>query len=1202
MISIAISDFDFSTDFASEDSTHSDNMERRRKETLDWEPWFEFLDDGKHTVKCVFCGSCMIYKKERAFNHYGYNAKGSKGICTKAPPLVKRLFANCGYIIPKRLTAAELWGASSAPAAIARTPGSSQSTQNNGLEDNNRVFSLGSQGPEESLEEPSRGASCTLRSRSSRQQELNEAYHLLKRKELDGKWSSFFYEANVAFNIVRHPAFVEAVRATARAGFHYEPPSYNAIRTSLLETKKKAVEADVQKQTQYSIHTYGASLCTDGWDNIGRRPLMNIMVCCPAGDVFLGSIDTTGNKKTKTYIAGELKTYIEKVGPKLVTQVCTDNASNMLGAMDDVVRSYPWIYKQGCAAHALDLLLEDWAKIPTFKDLITKAKRVCLFIRNHHTTMALFREYSKDKMLLVPAETRFACNFLMICRMLEVREALRNVVVHEQFMEYVGTLFNRQNGRRIHALAGAVRTTVLNNDFWHRCQNYTHMVDDVLKALRLFDGRQPAMAQAWLTMNNLKKHIFKLRNPPFSLPSRIATRIETTFTKRWEMMITDLHYAGALLNPYLRNVRELEDNHEAKRALNRVFRKLGPALGLRWNDLHAEMEEFNERTGPYSPEETPDIREANLLPHQWWHRVGGASLPKLAQRVLSLACSASSCERNWSMYSFVHNKSRNRLGVKKAEELVYIYSNSKLLRAREGADAARWYVDNLHANDVMSEESDPDRSDGSTSDDSGYDNDGGDGGRREEGEWSDREETHDPATARSRDEDHLWSDREDDVEEEPLEARFEGDVRSDMDHRGDQVPHDRTNMAVFDWEEFDEENRTENVRVYSPVTGNDYDDRRYESSEHYDDVRDDDDDDDNDENNNNIGVNIGGTDDDCSDGDDENNASSVPVEVGIEEVMSASPKVSETVGGNVQAWLGAPNQSNNITIPMLNPVDGYDDNTTTVLGIEENRGSTVPIVPEEVVNSGGGSPNTFIGNGNCSITSLTPSLGARLVSVRNAGIGPAMRPPMPKRMRNISPSNDTQLLHTSEPLSLSQQGPSSAVRSHAMPSTMLHGGQPSNNEVEKRGSKRPNSGILPFLDTHILEDNLSTPIEVIRRGPQVGSDADDPNAKRRKRFVKTKIGRRYTIELRNENSEVEGLVRTAYGNEDGILGDGDDEKGEDTDGGSDNSGDERVEAPEDPDVRVRQVDVPHDTSGSRLRRSDRLRKDTDDVSSDENIV
>ena len=70
------------------------------------------------------------------------------------------------------------------------------------------------------------------------------------------------------------------------------------------------------------------------------------------------------------------------------------------------------------------------------------------------------------------------------------------------------------------------------------------MVEDVLKALQVFDGPEAAMEKAWLTMNNLKKHIFNLWNPPFNLPAHIATTLEENFTKRWDMMVTDLHYVG----------------------------------------------------------------------------------------------------------------------------------------------------------------------------------------------------------------------------------------------------------------------------------------------------------------------------------------------------------------------------------------------------------------------------------------------------------------------------------------------------------------------------------------------------------------------------------------------------------------------------------------------------------------------------------
>ena len=90
----------------------------------------------------------------------------------------------------------------------------------------------------------------------------------------------------------------------------------------------------IEEKTKHCISLYGATICSDGWDNVVHRPLMNVMLVCPVGDIFVGSIDTTGNKKDKGYIAEKLKEYIEAVGPHNVVQICSDNASAMLGAMD----------------------------------------------------------------------------------------------------------------------------------------------------------------------------------------------------------------------------------------------------------------------------------------------------------------------------------------------------------------------------------------------------------------------------------------------------------------------------------------------------------------------------------------------------------------------------------------------------------------------------------------------------------------------------------------------------------------------------------------------------------------------------------------------------------------------------------------------------------------------------------------------------
>lgn len=45
--------------------------------------------------------------------------------------------------------------------------------------------------------------------------------------------------------------------------------------------------------------------------------------------------------------------------------------------------------------------------------------------------------------------------------------------------------------------------------------------------------------------------------------------------------------------------------------------------------------------------------------------------------------SSSACERNWSEYAFIHSVKRNRLGTQKAQDLVFVHSNLRLLSRQQ---------------------------------------------------------------------------------------------------------------------------------------------------------------------------------------------------------------------------------------------------------------------------------------------------------------------------------------------------------------------------------------------------------------------------------------------------------------------------------------------------------------------------------------
>lgn len=65
---------------------------------------------------------------------------------------------------------------------------------------------------------------------------------------------------------------------------------------------------------------------------------------------------------------------------------------------------------------------------------------------------------------------------------------------------------------------------------------------------------------------------------------------------------------------------------------------------------------------------------------RWWAQFGddAPELQAFAIKVLSLTCSASGCERNWSIFNQIHTKKRNRLSTTRMNKLAFIMFNKKL--------------------------------------------------------------------------------------------------------------------------------------------------------------------------------------------------------------------------------------------------------------------------------------------------------------------------------------------------------------------------------------------------------------------------------------------------------------------------------------------------------------------------------------------
>ena len=107
----------------------------------------------------------------------------------------------------------------------------------------------------------------------------------------------FLYDNCIPFNVVNSVYYQKMIDAVATAGPGYKGPSYHAIRVPLLRDQKKEVQLLVESQRRHWTEV-GCTLMADGWTDTRHRSLINFLVYCPRGMVFVKSVDASNIVKS----------------------------------------------------------------------------------------------------------------------------------------------------------------------------------------------------------------------------------------------------------------------------------------------------------------------------------------------------------------------------------------------------------------------------------------------------------------------------------------------------------------------------------------------------------------------------------------------------------------------------------------------------------------------------------------------------------------------------------------------------------------------------------------------------------------------------------------------------------------------------------------------------------------------------------------
>ncbi|KAG5020141.1 hypothetical protein JHK82_016051 [Glycine max] len=459
----------------------------------------------------------------------------------------------------------------------------------------------------------------------------------------------FWYQAGLSFNLIKLKSFENMVAAISQYGSHLPIPSYHDIRVPLLN-----------KEVEYT-------------ENLMK------------GHREQWSVDGSDFVKTGEKLFELLDAIVEEVGKENVVQIVTDNGSNYVLAGKLLKEKRKHIYWTPSATHCIDLMLEDIRKFPLIRKTIRRGINLVGFIYANSSTLSLLRNFTNKRELVRHAITRFATSYLTLERLHKEKVNIRKMFTFDEWT--LNKLSKEPKGKE-------AAKVVLMPSFWNSVVYTLKVIAPLVKVLRLVDGeRKPVMGYIYEAMDKVKETIIKSFNNNESKYKDVFAIID----KRWNCQLhRSLHATVHFLNPefFYDNI-DLEFDFEVTNGLFEFIKKLIPQFDVQQKIL-TKLHLYKIGAKNFGSDFAMAQRKTHS-PIYWWRMFGSQTpnLQKLAIKILSLTCSASGCERNWSVFEFIPNK-RNRFEHKRLHDFVFVKYNQQLKQRYNARDE----IDPISLNDI----------------------------------------------------------------------------------------------------------------------------------------------------------------------------------------------------------------------------------------------------------------------------------------------------------------------------------------------------------------------------------------------------------------------------------------------------------------------------------------------------------------------
>ncbi|OIT30989.1 hypothetical protein A4A49_59060, partial [Nicotiana attenuata] len=458
-------------------------------------------------------------------------------------------------------------------------------------------------------------------------------------------FAAWIYDAGLPFNCVNYSTFDKFIEVVGQHGPGMKPPSYHEVRVTHLKKEVKKIDQIIEEH-KVEWNKFGCSIMMDKWTAQNGKMIINVLVNSPRGSVFLESHNVSNSSTDGSKMYSLFRNTIDKIGKENVVQIVTDNASENVSAGKMMEAIYPNIYWTPCATHCINLMFGDIFKENPYASVFSKAVKAYAYISQRPLLLNLMRKFTKERNLVRPAKTRFATAFLTLRSFYLQKGNLRKLVLSSDW----------KDNKYAKEVAGKeIAKVLIAPSFWNDVVRALKVGGPLIRVLRMVDGeKKPPMGYIYEAMDRAKESIAAAFDGDVRKHKK-NTRDETLDSEVW------VGYHACL--------EKLIPNSAMIDLIGEEFGKYSQAEGL--SGLPVAIRARDKRS-----------------PVEWWKQFGHQTpnLQKFAIKVLSLTCSASGCERNWSVFEHIHSKKRNRLELSRLNYLVYIKYNRTLRRRYEARD------------------------------------------------------------------------------------------------------------------------------------------------------------------------------------------------------------------------------------------------------------------------------------------------------------------------------------------------------------------------------------------------------------------------------------------------------------------------------------------------------------------------------------